>query len=82
MTYTYSDESDPSEDQMLDDGEISSTEEAFMKGYNNEGDSEECEECGSSLSDVTPIIKEVDGEAHKFCTKVCADEFEEGLGDN
>ena len=78
----YSGEQDPSEEQRLDDGEISSTEEAFMKGYNEEGDELECEECGSALNDINPISKDIEGEAHHFCTASCAEDYEESLGDN
>ncbi len=53
--------------------------DAFMEGYMDEEEVQECDECGSAIRD-SPITKEVDGEKRNFCSKVCADEFEETMG--
>ena len=67
-----------SEEQYTEDGEVSSSEEAFMKGYNDEDDVLECAECGSAIKEEK-FAKEIDGEQHLFCSKLCEQEFEESL---
>ena len=81
-TYNYGEES-PEEEQRTEDGEVSSSEEAFMQGYNEEEDVQECAECGTAIEDEhKKIVEEVDGEKHTFCSKVCAEEFKEGVGNS
>ncbi len=67
------------EEPSLDDGEISSTEEAFMKGYEDEADVEECAECGSAVPELKGLSKDIGGEEFMFCSNECAVEFEEGV---
>jgi len=71
-------EKDPSGEQLLDEGSISSEEEAFMRGYSDEEEVATCSECGSALRE-TKITKSFEGEAQHFCCKDCAQEYEEGL---
>ena len=71
-------EKDPSGEQLLDEGSISSEEEAFMRGYSDEDEVITCSECGSALREKK-IIKEFEGERHLFCCADCAKDFEEGL---
>ena len=67
----------PTTEELLEDGEVSSEEEAFMKGYNNDEEVVECVECGSAIPPGKEVVKDVEGEKYKFCSKICADEFEE-----
>lgn len=55
-------------------------EEGFMKGYEEEGEVEECAECGGAVKTEKKVTKEIDGEDHVFCSESCAKEFEESLG--
>jgi len=71
-------EKDPSGEQLLDEGSISSEEEAFMRGYSDEDEVISCSECGSALRE-TKIVKSFEGETYQFCCADCAKEFEEGL---
>ncbi len=72
-------EKEPSEDELLDEGSISAGEEAFMRGYSDEGETITCAECGVAIRSK-PLAKEIDGETHHFCSKDCIQEFEESLG--
>ena len=59
--------------------ELESSEEGFLKGYSDEEEVGECAECGSAVNEENRVEKEVDGEKIAFCSKSCADEFEENL---
>lgn len=72
------DEKDPSGEQLLDEGSISSEEEAFMRGYSDEDEVVACAECGTALREKV-VIKSFEGEKYKFCCEDCAKEYEEGL---
>jgi len=63
----------------IEDGEVSTSEEAFMKGYHEEGEIEECAECGVAIDEGKGISKDVAGEVFTFCSKECQGEFEEGI---
>lgn len=69
---------DPTEEELLEAGGISSREEAFMKGYSEEEKIITCDECGMAIK-KEKITKRIDGEAHKFCSEECAKEFAEGM---
>ena len=71
-------EKDPSGEELLDEGSISSEEEAFMRGYSDEEEVATCSECGSALREIK-VVKSFEGERHRFCSKDCAKEYEEGL---
>lgn len=66
------------EGQLLEQGGLSSTEEGFMKGYLSDDEVKECTECGTTLSDGS-VTREVDDEEMIFCSKSCADDYEESL---
>ncbi|MBU0456869.1 MAG: hypothetical protein ABH824_01695 [Nanoarchaeota archaeon] len=74
------DETDNTDEQMLDQGGIESSEEGFMKGYSDEEEVEECSECGSAIEEDKKVVREIDGERYSFCSKTCADDFEESVG--
>jgi len=70
------------EKSTVEEGGLDSSEEAFMKGYDNEEKIKECPECGASIEEDEGIELEIDGDKQKFCSKVCADDYKEGLADN
>ena len=72
-------EKDATEEQMVDSGGLDSSEEGFIRGYTEDEKIEECAECGTSISEGKGIAKEIEGEKYTFCSKSCADEFEESL---
>ncbi len=71
-------EHDPTEEELLEEGALDSSEEGFMKGYSEQEEAGECAECGVSLRDKK-TSREIDGEDYYFCSKECAKEFEETL---
>ena len=50
------------EKHSVEEGNINSSEEAFMQGYNDDEDVEECAECGTAVEKEKKLIKEIDGE--------------------
>lgn len=60
--------------------EEDSPDEGFIQGYEDEDKVEECAECGAAINPEKRVRKKIDGEDYKFCSKVCAQEFEESLG--
>lgn len=77
--YDNSLERDASEEELLDEGSISAEEEAFMRGYSDDEEISTCEECGAALGKKV-VKKEIDGETHRFCSELCAKEYEESIG--
>lgn len=53
--------------------------EGFMKGYSDEEKVVECAECGGAIKE-NRLSKDFDGETYTFCSEVCAEEFEESVG--
>ncbi|MEW5897101.1 MAG: hypothetical protein AB1668_05385 [Nanoarchaeota archaeon] len=64
-------------DEAIDEEEA---EEGFMEGYSEDEEVEECVECGSAIDQETKVTRKIDGEDYVFCSKSCADEFEESMG--
>lgn len=55
-------------------------EESFMAGYEEDEEKQECAECGTAIiSEKKKVVKEIEGETYNFCSKQCAQEFEDGL---
>lgn len=79
VDHNSEEDKDPSEEQILEEGGIDSSEEGFIKGYTEEEEVVECAECGSAINPEKKVIKEIDGETHVFCSKSCAKEFKESL---
>jgi hypothetical protein len=77
----YIGEEQSEEKQVVENDEVSSEEEAFMQGYHDDENVDECAECGSAIQDDKKVSKEMDGEKYEFCSKTCAEEFEEGMGE-
>ena len=65
--------------KVLEQDGLESSEEGFMKGYSDDEVVEECAECGSAIDEEGRVTKEIDKDFHKFCSKDCAEEFEENL---
>ncbi len=62
-----------------EDGEISSEEEGFLKGFEDEEEAIECAECGSAIHE--DIVKKViDGETMNFCNTACAEDYVDSMG--
>lgn len=76
----FDNENGNGEQSTVEEGGVDSSEAAFMEGYNSDGENvQECEECGAAIQDET-VSKEIEGQMHHFCSKICSEEFEEGLG--
>jgi len=66
------------EESIIDkEGELSE-EEDFMKGFEEEDEVEECAECGSAIKEKV-VVKDISGDTLRFCSKVCAEEYEESV---
>ena len=50
-----------------------------MRGYSDDEEISTCEECGAALGKKV-VKKEIDGETHRFCSELCAKEYEESIG--
>ncbi len=62
----------------VEDDMISSEEEGFLRGYEEEEEVLTCEECGVAIHG-TPCVKVIAGETHRFCSEECAEEFAESI---
>ena len=71
-------EEESTETFSAEDGEISSEEEGFLKGFEDEEEAEECAECGSAMHEEI-VRRVIDGESVKFCCAACATDYEESL---
>jgi len=72
----------PEEDFEEDDITIEkdSLDEGFIEGFEVEEESEECAECGTAINPERKVTREIEGEKFRFCSKDCADEYEESMG--
>ena len=61
-----------------EDGEISSEEEGFLKGFEDDEEVEECAECGSAVHEE-PVRKVIEGESMTFCSNACAVDYSDTL---
>jgi hypothetical protein len=76
----YGGEEELQKNQVIEQGGLSSSEEAFMHGYMDDEDIPECSECGGALDDEKTVVKkEIDGENLSFCSKTCVEDFEESI---
>ena len=65
-------------EHLVDDGEISPWEAAFMDGAEDDGQGAKCRNCGKVLMRENAVIEKViDGELFRFCSDECADSFDE-----
>jgi len=72
------DEEETNTEERPEEGDASS-EDGFMEGYLDDEKVVECDECGTAVKPEKKITKEIDGETRTFCSKNCAEEYEEGL---
>ena len=77
---SFEGEHDETKEQMLEQGEIDSSEEAFMRGYSEDEEVEECAECGAAIHEKK-VVKTIEEEPRIFCSEICAKEYEESLGE-
>jgi len=73
----YAFEGDEDSTEKVLEESLESSEEGFLRGYSDEEEVGECAECGSAVNEENRIEKEIDGEQVVFCSKMCAEEFEE-----
>ena len=72
----YGSDEDVDETFTVEEG---STEEGFIKGFESDDDPDECAECGAAINPEKLVVKEIEGEKHKFCSKDCAEDFEDSM---
>lgn len=70
---------EPTDEELLEAEEISSEEEAFIRGYDDKEEVVTCDQCGTAIRGKK-IKKKIEGEPYKFCSEACAKEFEEEMG--
>jgi len=68
-------ESDEEREKMVEDDEITPSEDAFMEGAEKLGKGGKCANCGKVLHDENPVEEEFDGEKMWFCSEKCAEEY-------
>ena len=61
---------------QLDDNEITPAEAGFMEGY-EDTKWVECDSCGKQVDLAKIVEREINGEMHSFCSKKCAEHFDE-----
>jgi hypothetical protein len=81
MEFSDNGETEATEEQMVEQGAMDSSEEGFMAGYAEEEEIEECSECGGAIKPEKKVVKEISEETYKFCCEQCAKEFEENIGE-
>ena len=64
---------------LEDEEDTSFLEEGFMKSYDDDEEVTECAECGTAIKGKAHH-RVLEGDKHTFCSKDCADEFEESVG--
>ena len=72
------DEEAPVEEQPSEVGTEEELE-GFMKGYGEDDAATECAECGKAVRTEKKVLKAINGEEYTFCSKDCAQEFEESV---
>lgn len=78
MVQYVNDGEDPVERFSTEDGEISSEEEGFLKGFEDEDEAIECAECGGAVHE-NPVNKLIDGETMTFCSNICAEDYVDSI---
>jgi len=74
--YIYEEEN--TEDKTSEDEDLAGEEES-LDSYEEDEKVEECAECGTAIRKEKRMVREVNGDEHIFCSKDCADEYEETL---
>ncbi len=71
-------EEESTENKAVEEEDLSSEEES-LSSYEEDEKVEECAECGTAIRKEKRVVREANGEEHVFCSKDCADEYEETL---
>ncbi len=79
--YVFDEEESTDTPEVLDEEESTEEEGAFMKGYEKDEEPEECAECGGAVKEEKKVVREFEEEEYVFCSKDCAEEFEESLSE-
>lgn len=80
--YVFDEKDDHSEEELQDEEQEATEEDGFMEGFDDKDEEvEECAECGAAVSMEKKVIRQIEGEDYVFCSKECAEEFEESLGE-
>jgi len=78
--YVFEDGEEPAEEVLED--EDATEEDGFKEGFEDDDkEAEECSECGTAISAEKRVVRTIEGEQYVFCSKECADEFEDSLGE-
>ena len=69
--------SDEGREELIDEeDEITDIDEGFMKGYDEEEKTAECQSCGALLINENIVEEEIGDQMYRFCSSECATEFE------
>lgn len=79
--FSNDDTEDTSEEQAVEQSDMESTEEGFVQGYSEDDEVLECAECGGAVKEEKKVVRQIEEESYTFCSKDCADEFEESVGE-
>ena len=74
-------EEESPEEELPEHSGLTSSEEAFMRGYlDDDNETAECTECGCLLDEATkPLKKEIDEEELLFCSKSCLEDYRDSF---
>lgn len=76
------DEEEKSEEKVAEEDLDTTEEDGFLEGFEDDDEeAEECAECGEVVKAEKKVTRDIEGEKYVFCSKECADEFEESLGE-
>lgn len=68
--------SEEGREDLVEDDEISPTEEGFMEGAHDDGQGAKCRKCGKILTDDF-IERRIKDEIYRFCSDECAKKYVE-----
>lgn len=67
---------DTGREKLVEDGEISPTEEGFMEGAEDDGEQGKCAYCGAALLDAEHTVEtKIDGKTYFFCSDEHAQKY-------
>lgn len=78
-SYVFDETEDVDEEKLEEADAASEEEEGFIQGYKEDDDVAECAECGIAIRTDKRVKRDINSEEYTFCSKDCADEFEEGI---
>ena len=71
--YVFDDEESTEAKEVTEEEETTEEEGgAFMKGYNDEKEPDECAECGTAVKEERKVVRAMDDEEYVFCSEDCA----------